>query len=76
MGMDECKFCKDFEQTKRLNLREVRECEKEGIKRRFKYKIRLIEYPERFVYSWQTDGEFGHKPVRFFYCPVCGKKLV
>lgn len=74
--MDECKFCKDFELTQRVNLRQIRESEKNGIKERFKYRIRLMEYPERFIYSWQTVGEFGHKPVRFFYCPVCGKKLV
>lgn len=71
-----CKFCDDFERTQKVNLREIRESEKEGIKRRFKYKIRLIEYPERFIYSWQTDGEFEHPPIRFYYCPVCGKKLI
>lgn len=70
-----CSFCKDYEDTLRQNLKEIRICQNEGIRRRFKYKVRLIEYPERYIYSWQSDGEFGHKPVRFYYCPVCGKRL-
>lgn len=71
-----CPFCRDYETTREVNTREIREAEKEGIKRRFRYRVRMIEYPERFIYSWQNDGQFGHKPMKLNYCPVCGRKLV
>lgn len=74
--MDDCSFCQDYETTLKVNARAIRECEKEGIKRRYKYRIRLVEFPENYVYSWQPCGEYGHKPVPFYYCPVCGKRLV
>lgn len=73
--MEECKFCKDYELTKRVNLREIRESEKAGIKRRFKYKAMMVECPERFNYSWMGDVAIEHAMVRLVYCPVCGRKL-
>lgn len=71
----ECKFCKDYELTKRVNLREIRESEKTGIKRRFKYKVMMAECPEVFTYSWVKGVEIEHAMVRLVYCPLCGRKL-
>lgn len=75
MSEIKCTFCQDFEDTNRVNLREIRECALIGIRRRYRYRVQLIEEQQNYGKSWISTSNFGHKPIPFFYCPVCGKKL-
>lgn len=70
-----CKFCEDYDLTKKINEKEAKESRKRNEPIRTLYKIALVEEKKRVGWGYPDAGRFTHKPMFFSYCPVCGKKL-
>ena len=72
-----CKFCEEYKEIKAYNDSSRKRFKEKGKPIRIYYKICLVEETRRIGWGVvRSAGSHYHKPMKFNYCPVCGKSIM